>query len=129
MEFVYFWSKLHIQILFTKYSKTSSRWFDALKSFTGILFGIFLNDNFPPIWPYSSIFVKVANMEVDNVADKEVDKDKAGDVERCETEGEIWRELSEMELDDFSLSEEVWSREASQFVVDRAGEDVFWKAL
>ena len=46
-------------------------------------------------------------MEVDNVADKEVDKDKAGDVERCETEGEIWRELSEMELDDFSLSEEV----------------------
>ena len=55
--------------------------------------------------------------------------DKAGDVERCETEGEIWRELSEMELDDFSLSEEVWSREASQFVVDRAGEDVFWKAL
>ena len=74
MEFVYFWSKLHIQILFTKYSKTSSRWFDALKSFTGILFGIFLNDNFPPIWPYSSIFVKVANMEVDNVADKEVDK-------------------------------------------------------
>ena len=74
MEFVYFWSKLHIQILFTKYSKTSSRWFDALKSFTGILFGIFLNDNFPPIWPYSSIFVKVANMEKDNVADKEVDK-------------------------------------------------------
>ena len=72
---------------------------------------------------------EVANMEVDNVADKEVDEDKAGDVERCETEGEIWRELSEMELDDFSLTEEVWSREASQFVVDRAGEDVFWKAL
>ena len=42
-----------------------------------------------------------------------------------EKEGENWRELSEKELDDFSLREDVWSKEASQFVVHRAGEDLF----